>query len=325
MIDVIFLGTAASVPATERGLPALLVQCGAERLLVDCGEGTQRQLLRAGAGFRRLSRVLLTHAHLDHVLGLGGLVASLGLLKLEGELTIGGSAQTLAFAERYLLALWPERRAPFPVGFLPLEPGTLVAGPEFLLRAFAVAHRGTHSLGFGLETPPRRHLRADRLQALGVPAGPQRAALARGESVRLEDGRLVLPEEVLGPPLPGTSLAIVGDAEETARLTEPVRGADALIIEATFLDRDAGLARARGHLTAGEAARLAADAGVGTLHLTHLSGRYEPAEIAAEARRFFPRVHVAADFDRIRVLAGAADRTPHEPLNRRGRPASASS
>jgi ribonuclease Z len=323
MFEVTFLGTAASMPAAERGLPGLLVACGAERLLIDCGEGTQRQLLRSDAGFRRLNRVLLTHAHLDHILGLAGLIATLGLLKTGGELLIGGSTQTLAFAERYLLSLWPEGRTPVPVGFVPLEPGALVDGPEFRLRAFAVAHRGTQSLGFRLETPPRRHLQGDRLHALGVPSGPERAALVRGESVTLADGRIVTPDEVLGPPLPGASLAIVGDAEETTRLAEPARGADALIIEATFLDRDAALARERGHLTAGDAARLAAVAGVGALHLTHLSGRYDPAEVAIEARRFFPEAHVAADFDRIRVPAATSGGAPQRPLNRRGRPSSA--
>jgi ribonuclease Z len=304
MFEVTFLGTGGSAPAAERGQPALLVGCGGRRVLIDCGEGTQRQLLRSGAGLRRLERILLTHAHLDHVLGLGGLIASLGLLGLDRRLVIGGSAETVAFVERYLGALWP-RRAPLPLHFLPLDAGSLIEEQAFRLRCIAVAHRGTQSLGYRFETPPRRHLRAERLAMLGVPEGPERAALARGEDITLASGRAIAAEQVLGPPEPGTSLVVIGDAEETASLAGPVAGADALVIEATFLDRDADVARAYGHLTAGEAARLAAAAGIGALHLTHLSGRYGPEEIAAEARRYFPAVRVAADFDRVTVAPAA--------------------
>ena len=123
MFELTFLGTAATTPSPERGLSALLVAAGSERFLIDCGEGTQRQLLRAGAGFRRLGHVLLTHAHLDHVLGLAGLIATLGLFDLRGELVICGSRQTVEFVERYLLGIWPQRLAAVPIRFVALEPG----------------------------------------------------------------------------------------------------------------------------------------------------------------------------------------------------------
>lgn len=303
MFELTFLGTAASVPSPERGLPGLLVACGNRRLLVDCGEGTSRQMLRGHIGFRHLGRILLTHAHLDHVLGLGGLPATLGLLDAGEEVLIHGSQDTLGFVERYLLALWPERRGPVRVGLAVLVPGVVIAEDGFAIRCFAVSHRGTGSLGFRFETPPRRHLRPDRLAALGVPEGPVRTALARGETADLADGRRVEPEEVLGSPRPGVSLAVVGDAEETDTLVEAVRGADALVVEATFLEADAALARQRGHLTAADAARLAAAAEVGALYLTYLSDRYGADAIAAEARRHFPAAVVVADFDRVRVTA----------------------
>jgi ribonuclease Z len=301
MFGLTFLGTAASTPAAERGLPALVVGCGGERVLVDCGEGTQRQILKSGLGFRRLGRILLTHAHLDHVLGLPGLVSTLGLLRAGDALAIGGSGRTLRFVAGLLAAAWPEGRAPIAVDLVPLAPGAVIEAAGCRIRCFAVRHRDTESLGFRFETPPRRHLRADRLAALGVPDGPVRGLLARGEAVVLPDGRQIASEDVLGPPEPGVSLAVVGDAEEVESLVEPVRGADALVIEATFLEHDQTLARARGHLTAGDAGRLAAAAAVGTLYLTHLSGRYEGAAVLAEARRHFPRVRTVADFDAARV------------------------
>ena len=307
MFELTFLGTAASTPSAERGLPALLMSAGGRRYLVDCGEGTQRQILRAGTGFRRLSHVLLTHAHLDHVLGLAGLIATLGLLDLHGELSICGGGETIDLVERYLLALWPQRTAPVPVRFVRLQSGPVLDEHGFPISCFPVRHRGTQSLGFRFDELPRRHLQPERLAALDVPDGPLRGRLAAGEPVTLSDGRRIAPEDVLGPAAPGASLAVVGDAEEIETLIEPVRGADALVIEATFLARDAALAAERGHLTASQAGRLAAAAGVGSLYLTHISGRYDPAEIAAEAGAAFPNVSVVSDFDRATVPA----RTPH--------------
>jgi ribonuclease Z len=316
MFEVTFLGTAASTPSAERGLPALLVGAGGRRFLVDCGEGTQRQILRAGAGFRRLDHVLLTHAHLDHVLGLAGLIATLGLLDMHSELAICGSGETVEFAERYLLSLWPHRQSPVPLRFAALEPGPVLTDRAFSLRCFDVWHRGTQSLGFRFDEAPRRHLRPERLQALGVPGGPLRGQLAAGKLATLPDGRRIDPEEVLGPVLPGASLAVIGDTEEVDTLIEPAREADALVVEATFLEADFELAKQRGHLTAAQAGRLAAEAGVGALYLTHISGRYDPAEIAAEAGALFPNVKVAADFDRIEVLADrhpSSEKWPRRP------------
>ena len=301
MFDLTFLGTGASAPSAERGLPALMVGCGGRRVLIDCGEGTQRQILRAGLGFRRLDRVLLTHRHLDHVLGLGGLVATLGLLRAEGTLRIHGGRATLDFVLRYLSALWPEGGAPIDIELIALERDVAIQEKDFAIRCFPVSHRGVESFGFRFEVPARRHLLPDRLAELGVRDGAVRAALARGESVTLADGRTIEAAAALGPPEPGASLVVVGDVDETRSLVEPVRGADALVIEATFLEQDAVLATSYGHLTAAEAGRLAGAAEVGMLYLTHLSGRYDGDAVAAEARRYFPHVRLAADFAKYRV------------------------
>ncbi|MBV8504533.1 MAG: MBL fold metallo-hydrolase [Alphaproteobacteria bacterium] len=302
MLDLVFLGTAAAVPSAERGLPALLVATGPNRFLIDCGEGTQRQLMRAGLGFRGLAHVLLTHAHLDHVLGLAGLLATLDLYRVDGTIEIVGSDETLAFVRRYLAdTIGPEREGGYRLRVI--SPGPVLVREGWRLDAFAVAHRGTESLGYRFQDEARHPLISERLDALGVPAGPERAMLAQGRPVELADGRHIVPEMVRGAPIPGAALAIVGDTEEIAGLVEPVRGADALVIEATFLERDAALARARGHLTAAAAARLARDAEVNELRLTHISGRYRPEEILTEAARQFPNVRVVADFDRMSVRA----------------------
>src|SRR5262249_5374318 len=150
-----------------------------------------------------------------------------------------------------------------------VSPGPVMVQPDWRLEAFPVTHRGTDSLGYIFRDESHHPLLAERLDELGVPEGRERAALAQGRAVRLADDRRISPDRVRGPAVPGAKLAIVGDTEEVATLVEPARGADALVIEATFLERDATLARARGHLTAAAAGRLAHDAGVGELLLTH--------------------------------------------------------
>jgi ribonuclease Z len=304
MFELVFLGTAAAVPAAERGSPAALVIAGPQRFLVDCGEGTQRQLLRARLGFRGLGHVLLTHPDLDHVLGLAGFVATLALYGLGGRVEIIGSGETIAFVRRYLAdTVGGETGGAYRLH--PVTPGRVLSMPGWHLDAFAVTHRAAASLGYLFAAEARRPLLPERLEALGVPPGPERAALAHGESVVLADGRRIAPEMVQGPGRGGVRLALVGDTAETASLVAPVRGADALVVEASFLARDAALARARRHITAAEAARLAREAGIGRLILNHISGRYPAAEIAAEAAAIFPETQVAADFARIPVAARA--------------------
>src|SRR5271165_734688 len=302
MFELVFLGTAAAVPSAKRGLPALLVARGASRFLIDCGEGTQRQLMRAEVGFRGLEQVLLTHSHLDHVLGLAGLLATLALYRVGGTVEIIGSDETVLFVRNYLAAtIGPEREGGYRLRAV--SPGPVLVRRGWRVDAFAIAHRGTQSLGYRFQDEMRHPLIPRHLDALGIPEGPERAALAQGRPVVLADGHHIIPEMVHGASVAGATLAVVGDTEEIAGLVAPVRGADALVIEATFLERDAALARARGHLTAAAAARLARDAGVGELLLTHISGRYQPEEILSEAARHFSRTSIVADFDRISVRA----------------------
>ena len=299
MFALTFLGTSASVPSAERNHPGLLVEAGSRRILVDCGEGTQRQLLRSGAGFRRLDRILLTHGHLDHVLGIPGLFSTLRLRQSADLMTIHGSAGTLDVVVRMLAGLWGEGRAPIPLELVPLTAGDVIDAGEFTVRCFPVRHRDTDSFGFAFESRTRRHLRPDRLAALGVPDGPVRKDLAEGKPVVLDDGRTIDPDDVLGPPERRRKLVIVGDTETTDGLADHVRGADMLVIESTFLERDASVARDYGHLTATEAAELARTGDVGLLVLSHISGRYPDEDILGEATRSFPNSRIARDFDHI--------------------------
>jgi ribonuclease Z len=299
MFALTFLGTSASVPSAERNHPALLVEVAGKRILVDCGEGTQRQLLRSGAGFRRLDRVLLTHAHLDHVLGIPGLFSTLGLRQTSDVMTVHGGQGTLDIVLRMLAGLWGAGRAPIPVEFAPLTEGQVIDAGDFTIDCFPVRHRDTDSFGFSFQSPARRHLRPERLAEFGVPDGPIRGELAEGRPIVIEGGRTIDPEDVLGRPSGARKLVVIGDAETTDGLSEHVADADLLVIEATFLDRDAATARDYGHLTALEAASFAAANNVRQLVLNHMSGRYRDEEILAEATRIFPNTGIAADFDRI--------------------------
>jgi ribonuclease Z len=299
MFAITFLGTSASVPSPERNHPGLVVEVEGKRILIDCGEGTQRQLLRSGAGFRRLDRILLTHGHFDHVLGIPGLLSTLQLRQSASVMTIHASPDTLDVVVRMLAGLWGEGRAPIPLELAPLSEGRVVDAGDFTIDCFPVRHRDTSSFAFSFETPARRHLLPDRLAALGVPDGPSRRELAEGRAAKTPDGRTVDPEDVLGPPGGRKKLVIVGDTETTDELGRYVADADLLVIEATFLERDAAIARNYGHLTAREAASLAAANDVKRLVLNHISGRYADEEILAEATQIFPKSQIAADFDRI--------------------------
>jgi ribonuclease Z len=243
----------------------------------------------------------LTHDHFDHVLGIPGLFSTLRLRQSAEIMTIHGSPSTLDVVVRMLAGLWGEGRAPIPLELMPLAEGRVLDAGEFTIECFPVRHRDTDSFGFSFQSSVRRHLRPERLSALSVPDGPVRKELAEGRPVTLADGRTIDADDVLGPPEGRKKLVVIGDTETTEGLDEHVRDADVLVIEATFLDRDAAIARDYGHLTAGEAAALAAESGVKQLVLTHISGRYPDEDILAEASKTFPDSQVATDFDHIAI------------------------
>lgn len=302
MFEIVFLGTSASAPSVKRGLTASVVLHKEYRFLIDCGEGTQRQLLRSGLGFKRLDKVLLTHGHLDHILGLGGLASTFARWESIDTMALYGGRWALERVHALMDLVFGPGRPPMRIEYNELQPGVLLEDDSFELSVFPVSHRGPGCFGFTFREKERRPFLVDRARELGVPAGPERARLVRGESITLPDGRQVTPDDVLGPLMGGARLVYAGDAGEIDNLVDAARGADALVIEATYLEAEAGLAREFGHLTAAQAAMLAAKAEVRQLYLTHISRRYSEKEVLAEARAIFPAAVVPRDLDRFRVV-----------------------
>ncbi len=302
MFEVIFLGTSASAPSVHRGLSAQVVTYRDHRFLVDCGEGTQRQILRSGIGFRRMNRILITHGHLDHILGLAGLLSTFSRWEAIDRLEIWAGRWALERIHDLLYGVVLRGARPsIKIELVPVEAGLLLDDGDLRLSAFPVSHRGPGCFGFVFEETPRRPFLAEKAGALGVPAGPIRRDLVSGKEAVLPDGRVVRPDDVLGPLTPGTRLVHVGDCGQTEDLDGVCHEADALIIEATYLEVEAEMARQFGHLTARQAAELASRASVRRLLLTHISRRYREQEVLEEASAIFPATTVVRDFDHFQI------------------------
>jgi ribonuclease Z len=306
-LDVVFLGTAGSAPSAKRSASALLVRRGGDRLLLDCGEGTQRQLLQSTVGLVDLPEIFLTHFHADHFLGLPGMLKTFALRGRDAPLTVYGppGLRDLFAVLRRIVG-----RLPYPLELTEVRAGEALERIGYKVLVFPVTH-GVAAVGYALVEDPRPgRFDIEAADALGVPAGRERGVLQRGESVTLDDGRTITPDAVLGPARSGRSIFYAGDTTPSEVVRVLAEGADLLVHEATFLAEEADRAAETRHSTAAQAAELARQADVRMLALTHVSPRYFGGEIAREAREIFPNTVVPRDFDVIEV-----------PFAERGEPA----
>jgi len=302
LFEILFLGTSASAPSAKRGLSAQIVKHNEYRFLIDCGEGTQRQILQSGSGFKNLTRILLTHGHLDHILGLGGLMSTFLRWEAVDELDIFGGRSALDRVHDLLYGVVLRgNQPPMPLRLNEIKPGTFFESDDFTVSAFSVTHRGPDCLGYVFEGKARRPFLPETADQLGVPFGPERRDLVAGKEITLPDGKRVKPDDVLGPVQRGVKLVVVGDTGKTEDLLEVSKDADALVIESTYLDEEAEMARQFSHLTARQAAELAGKAGVKKLILTHISRRYREKDVIKEAQAIFPNTAVARDFDSFQI------------------------
>ncbi len=303
-LTVRFLGTSASRPTVERNVSSVALVREGETLMFDCGEGTQRQMMRYGISFA-LSRIFFTHMHADHMLGIIGLCRTLALggrtepMHLYGP---PGSDDLLRSAIR----LGTERQ-PFPIEVTEIKPGDAIEHEQYSLQTFPVDHAGKSAMGYALVEKERLgRFDPDAARALGIPEGPMWGALHRGRPVTLPDGRTITAESLVGPSRPGRRVVLTGDSRPCEATIAAAANADLLVHEATFSDEEAPRALETGHSTAREAAEVAAKAGAKKLLLTHFSARYtrDATELEKEARAVFAETYIARDGLELEVAFG---------------------
>ena len=300
-LSIRILGTSASRPTVERNVSALAVQREGETMLFDCGEGTQRQMMRYHVSFA-LDDIFFTHFHDDHVLGVVGLMRTMGLEGREKSLRLWGpkgAARMLKRAE----SLGGERLG-FPIEVGELSPGEAIRREQYSITPFEVQHRGALAVGYALVEDERRgRFNPDLARELGIPEGPMWGQIHRGLPVTLDDGRVVEPLQLVGPTRTGRRVVITGDTRPCEATVDAARDADLLVHEATFAQDDAARATETGHSTAREAAQVALAAGAQKLVLTHFSARYsrDTSDLEREAKMVFPSIVMARDGMEIEV------------------------
>jgi ribonuclease Z len=300
-LDLVFLGTSGSAPTASRAPTALLVRRGGDRLLFDCAEGTQRQLMRSTVGLPDLDQVFISHFHADHYLGLPGMLKTFSLRQREAPVTVYGppGLRDLFSDLRRIFG-----KVAYPVETIEVRAGEALERDGYRILVFPV-HHGVSAVGYALVEDDRPgFFDVEAADALGVPSGPERGALQRGDSITLDDGKVVTPDMVLGEPRDGRRIVIPGDTAPAETVRVLAEGADVLVHEATFTEDERDRAEETLHSTARQAAEIARDAGVRLLALTHLSPRYFGKELLEEAREVFPATVAPRDFDVIEVPFG---------------------
>ena len=301
MLNVIFLGTAGSLPTPERNPSAVLINREGELILFDCGEGTQRQMMRARTGMMRLNYIFLTHHHADHILGIPGLLETMAFQGRKNPLTIAGPARTIDLLEKFNSIGCFFRN--FEVRGMELDPGDIVEMNGYSVLAVQTNH-SVPSLGYCLREDKRLgRFNREQAIALGVPSGPLFGKLQHGQSVEV-NGRLISPDQVMGPPRSGRKVVYTGDTRPCQSVETASQCADLLIHDSALAEDMADWAQETRHTTAAEAAKLAKRAGVRQLILTHISSRYSDdiSPLIEESRRYFENTLVAEDLMSIEIM-----------------------
>ena len=294
-LSIRLLGTSASRPTVERNVSSLVVLREGETLMFDCGEGTKRQMMRYGVSFA-LEDIFFTHMHADHLLGVVGLIRTMALQGRHERLRLWGprgSSRVLNRAESLGF-----ERATFPVEIIEVESGEKIERQNYSIRAFPVEHRGSSSIGYALvESDRKGRFNPDLARELAIPEGPLWGQIHRGKAITLDDGRVIEPSVLVGPERPGRTVVVTGDTRPCAATIDAARNADLLVHEATFGDEEAERAIETGHSTAREAGRVAHDAGVRQLLLTHFSARYsrDAYELLREAQQVHSETLIGKD------------------------------
>ncbi|MEP6690406.1 MAG: ribonuclease Z [Gemmatimonadaceae bacterium] len=294
-LSLSFLGTSASRPTIERNVSALALVREGETLMFDCGEGTQRQMMRYGTSFS-LGDIFFTHFHADHMLGVIGLLRTLALQGRTEAMRLWGPKGGVRVLKRS--AELGVDRVGFPLEITEVEPDAPIQRNGYSIVPYLADHRGSLALGYALVEEERRgRFNPDLARELGIPEGPKWGQIHRGEAVTLDDGRVIQPETLVGPRRSGRRVVITGDTRPSDATVDAARDADVLVHEATFADEEAERAKETGHSTAREAAEVAARAGARQLVLTHFSARYsrDPSDLLREAREVFANTVCARD------------------------------
>lgn len=294
MLHVVFLGTAGSLPTPERNPSAILINREGEMMLFDCGEGTQRQMMRARTGMMRLNYIFLTHLHADHILGVPGLLETMAFQGREEPLTIAGPIHTIDLVEKFSSICYFSRD--FEVRAMDLEPGDVIRMDGYQVEAVETRH-SVPSLGYCLKEDERLgRFNREAAVAMGIPSGPLFGKLQHGQTVEI-NGRIVRPEQVMGPARPGRKIVYTGDTRPCISVETASRGADMLIHDGALGNDMASWAKETKHSTAGEAAEVARRAGVRQLVITHVSSRYSEdiSPLLKDARSIFEKTLIAED------------------------------